>query len=75
MDNILAISVDPTKILKILEGNTIKYKNNLIAYTDMYLGENIQDKAINDVEFWTFGIVEYIQAAIATVEEGLKTKQ
>ena len=68
MDDILAISVNPTKILKSLEGNTIKYKNNLIASTNMYLGDKIQDKAINDVEFWTIGSVKYIQAAIATVE-------
>ena len=75
MDDILAISVNPTKILKSLEGNTIKYKNNLIASTNMYLGDKIQDKAINDVEFWTIGSVKYIHASIATTEEVLKTKR
>ena len=73
--NILELSVDATKILRSLEGNTLQYKNNMIEYPDMYLGANLQEKAINNVKCWTIGSLEYIQAAIATVEEGLKTKQ
>ena len=42
MDNILAISVDAMKILKILEGNTVQYNNNKIASPDMYLGSKLQ---------------------------------
>ena len=38
VENILATSVDATKILKSLEGNTVKYKNVKIASPDMYLG-------------------------------------
>ena len=37
VDNILSISVNATKILKILEGNTVQYKNNKIASPDMYV--------------------------------------
>ena len=71
----MAISFDATKLLKILEGNTVEYNNNKIASPDMYLGSKLQEKSINDVECWTIGSVEYIQAAIATVEEGLKTNK
>ena len=74
VDNILAISVNATKILKSLESNTVQYNNNKIASPDMYLGAKLQEKAINDVECWMIGSVEYIQAAIDTVEEGLKNK-
>ena len=75
VDNILEISVDATKILKSLEGNTVQYTNNQIASHNMYLGAKLQEKDINDVECWTIGSVEYIQAAIATVKEGLNTKR
>ena len=75
VDNILSISVNATKILKILEGNTLQYKNNMIESPDMYIRANLQEKAINNVKCWTIGSLEYIQAAIATVEEGLNTKR
>ena len=74
VDNILKISVNATKIMNSLEGSTVQYKNNNIASPNMYLGSKLQEKAINDVECWMIGSVEYIQAAIDTVEEGLKNK-
>ena len=49
MDNVLEISVDATKILRSLEGNTLQYKNNMIESPDMYLRANLQEKAINNV--------------------------
>ena len=73
--NILEISVHATKILKILEGNTGQYKNIKIASPDIYVGAKLQERAINNIECWTIGSVEYIQAAIAAVEEGLNTKR
>ena len=36
--DILAISIDPTEILKIMEVKTVKYKNGKIAPPEMYLG-------------------------------------
>ena len=75
VDNILAISVDATKILKILEGNTVQYKNNNIASTNIYLGANLQEKALNDVECWTIRSAKYIHVSIATAEEVPKTKR
>ena len=61
MDNILEVSVDATKILKSLEGNTVQYKNNKISYPDMYLGSKLHEKAINNVKCWMIGSVEYIK--------------
>ena len=48
VDDILVISMDPTSILKSMEGDTIKYKNGKIDSLEMYLGEKIQEKEIND---------------------------
>ena len=39
VDDILAILVDATSILKILEGDTVQFKNGNIASPEMYLGE------------------------------------
>ena len=39
VDDILAILVYATSILKSLEGNTVQYKNGKIASPEMYLGE------------------------------------
>ena len=37
VDDILAISMDPTAILKSMEGDTVKYKNGKIDPPEMYL--------------------------------------
>ena len=41
MDDILAISVDATSILKSLEGDTVQYKNRKIDPPEMYLGAKL----------------------------------
>ena len=46
-DNILAILMNPTEILKITEGKTAKYKNVNIAPPEMYLGEKLNKKMMN----------------------------
>ena len=75
VDDILAIYVDATSILKILEGDTVQYKNSKIDPTEMYLRAKLQKKIINNIECRTIGIVDYVQAAAATVEEGLNNKR
>ena len=47
VDDILAISMDPTSILKSMEGDTVKYKNGKIEPPEMYLGEKLQEKELN----------------------------
>ena len=49
MDKILAISTNATEILYILEGDTVKCNNGYIALPYIYLEENIQNKAINNI--------------------------
>ena len=47
VDEILAISIDPTEILKSMEVKTVKYKNGKIAPPEMYLGARMKKKIIN----------------------------
>ena len=47
VENILAILINPTKILKNMEGNTVKYKNVKIAPPEMYLGAKLKRKMMN----------------------------
>ena len=75
VDEILAILVDAMSIPKSIEGDTVRQKNGKIASPEMYLGENLEEKVIDNIECWTIGSVDYVQAAFATVEEGLKTKR
>ena len=44
VDDILAISMDPTAILKIMEGDNVKYKNCRFEPPEMYLGAKLQEK-------------------------------
>ena len=46
-EDILEISIDPTEILKSMEGKTVKYKNGKIAPPEMYLGARLKRKMIN----------------------------
>ena len=75
VDDILAILVDATSILKILEGDTVQLKNGNIASPKIYLGAKLQKKVMENIECWMIGSFDYAQAAIATVEEGLKNKR
>ena len=45
--NIMEISIDPTEILKIMKGKTVRYKNGKIAPPEIYLGARLKRKMIN----------------------------
>ena len=47
IDNILAISIDPTEIIKSIEGKSVKYNNSKIAPPEMYLGARLNINMIN----------------------------
>ena len=47
MENISDISINPTEIIKSIEGKTVKYKNGKIAPPEMYLGEKFKRKMMN----------------------------
>ena len=49
VDDILAISVDANSIIKILEGDTLRYKNCKITSSEMYLGEKLQKKVMENI--------------------------
>ena len=68
VDNILAIYINATKILKSLEGDYVKYNNSNIVPPDMYMESNIQEKYINNIDCWNITSIYYINAAINTVE-------
>ena len=71
VDDILAISTNAVDVIEQL-GQSIKYKNDKIEPPTSYLGAKLEKKSINGKECWTSTSHEYIKAAIATVEEGLK---
>ena len=61
--------MDPTAILKIMKGNTVKYKNGKVEPSEMYLGAKLQEKEINDYYCWTISSADYIKAAVQTVKD------
>ena len=71
VDDILAISMDPTAILKSMEGDTVKYKNGKIELPEMYLRSKLQEKEINDYSGWTISSADYVKAAVQTVKDSV----
>ena len=71
VDDILAISMDPTAILMSMEGNTVKYKNGKIESPEMYLGAKLKEKQLNGQWCWTISSTDYIKAAVQTVRDTL----
>ena len=71
VDKILAISIDPTEILKSMEGKTVKYKNGKIAPPEMYLGERLKRKIINVNMCWTITSYEYLISAVQTIKDSI----
>ena len=75
VDDILAASTDPTAVLKSLEGETVKYKNNKIEPPQIYLGAKLALKEIDGVKCWTVTSVDYIKAAVQTIKEALSKQK
>ena len=71
VDDILAISMDPTSILMSMEGDTVKYKNGKIEPPEIYLGAKLQEKEINGNLCWTISSTDYIKAAVQTVKDSI----
>ena len=67
VDDILAISIDPTEILKSMEGKTVKYKNGKIAPPEMYLGARLKREMINGNMCCTITSDENVIAALQTI--------
>ena len=71
VDDILAISMDSTSILKSMEGDTVKYKNGKIEPPEIYLGAKLQEKEINGRLCLTISSTDYIKAAVQTVKDSV----
>ena len=65
---------DPTKILKSMEGKTVKYKNGKIEPPEMYLGARLKRKMINGHMAWTITSYDYVIAAVKTIKDALTKK-
>lgn len=70
VDDILAISVNPKKIMNDIQSK-FKFKNNAIVEPEMYLGARLKKRKLGTYECWTMNSNDYIQAAIKNVEERL----
>ena len=75
VDDILAISMNATEVLRSLKGESVKFKNDKIAPPEMYLGAKLQCKNINGHDSWTISSVDYINAAVKTIEESIRDKR
>ena len=75
VDDILAASVDPTGVLRSLEGDTVTYKNDKIEPPQVYLGAKLMKKEIDGITCWTISSVDYVNAATQTIKEALKGKK
>jgi hypothetical protein len=71
VDDILAVSIDPRAILEGIQ-TRFKFKDDKIEEPSNYLGAKLQKKKVNDVECWSITSMDYVKAAIATVEDAIK---
>ena len=63
--------MDPTAILKSMEGDTVKYTNGKIEPPEMYLGGKLQEKELNGHLCWTISSTDYTKAAVQTVKDSV----
>lgn len=70
VDDILLISMDARTILQELH---FKYKNDMIEEPSSYLGARLKKKkTLDGINCWTITSVDYINAAVETVEAAIK---
>ena len=72
--NILAISMNPTETLKMMEGKTVKYKNGKITPPEMYLVEKFKRKLMNGNMCCTITSYDYIIATMQKINDAVKDK-
>jgi hypothetical protein len=70
VDDILCVSHDPKATMSGLQA-TFKLKDDKVEKPDMYLGAELCEKILNDVECWTMSSEKYVKAAVAAVEAHL----
>ncbi|KAI2511713.1 Reverse transcriptase (RNA-dependent DNA polymerase) [Fragilaria crotonensis] len=70
VDDILCISHDPRATMEGIQA-AFRLKDNKIEKPEHYLGAQLEQKIIGDVECWTMSSEEYVKAAIVSVETAL----
>lgn len=73
VDDILCVSMDPTKTLKELN-EFFTFKNNQISHPTMYLGATLKKRTLNGKERWSITSDEYLKAAVRNLEDQLAKK-
>ena len=63
--------MDATAILKSMEGDTVKYKNDKIEPPEMYLGAKLKEKVMNVQKCWTITSTDYVKAAVQTIRDSM----
>ena len=71
VDDILAISVEPDAIIEQVKAR-FKLKNDAIETPSSYLGAKLAQKVIDGRSVWTMSSIEYLTAAIKTLEASLE---
>ena len=71
VDDILAISIDLTEIIKSMEGKTVKYKNGKTDPPEIYLGARLKRNMINENMCWTITSYDYVIAAVHTIKDAI----
>ena len=74
VDNIMAIPIDPTQILKSMEGKTVKYSNVKIYPPEMYMGAILKRKIINGNMCWTITSYDYLIVAVKKIKDAITQK-
>ena len=75
VDDILSISMNPTEIIKSMEGKTVKYKNGKINPPEMYLGARLKRKMKNGHMCWTITSYDCVVADVKKTKDAVKDKR
>ena len=67
VDDILAISYDPDRIMKQIS-EEFDFKNNKWGELEMYFGARINKKVVEGTKLWTMSSQDYLKAAIQEIE-------
>ena len=71
VDNVLCISHNPRKSIKIIQED-FKFKYNKIEPPDLYLGETLDNMKLDNGKYcWTILLEQYVKAAVINVEKDI----
>ena len=74
VDDILCISAKADEVMQQLQ-QKFKFKKDLIAPPENYLGARVKQKTIEGYTMWTISSADYVKAAVKNVDEAIKDKR